>query len=222
MSLVSEVQTLVDEASGPVFWVIQQVYDACNVALEETWATQRLWNYTSVPFTLTSGADIVAINTATIMVPLYILDTAQNKIFVTEHAQLQDWSTNWRNTTPARPCWVVKWDSDHLRIYPRSNATYTYTMVGIPWPPEISASQLDITGIDPIIRSAVVQRAVSRLLEFTQPELSDKYELQAQENQKQFERQQRRQQGSNVLRLRPSKGWTVGMNGDIRIARKYN
>lgn len=221
MSLVSEVQVLIDEASGPVFWDIQQVYDACNIALEDTWATQRLWNYTSTPFTISSGADIIAFSTATIMVPLYILDTTTNKIFITEHAQLQDWSTNWRNTTPARPCWVVKWDSDHLRVFPKADAAYTYTLVGIPWPPEISAGTTELTGVDPIIRSAVIQRAVSRLLEFTQPELSISYELQAVENQKQFERQQRRQQGSNVLRLRPAKGWIVGMGGDIRIARKY-
>lgn len=221
MSLLTEVQQLVDETSGPVFWVIEQVYDALNTAIEDTWLNVKQWNYMTTPFVISSGADLVALATTSIMIPQYILDTASNKIFPTTHAMLEDWSANWHNTTAARPAWIVVWDAFTLRVFPRADAAYTYTVCGVPWPTEISGTSTDIT-CDPLIKQAIIHRGAANLLELTQPDLADHHEGLALEFERLFARQVRNQGGHNTLRLAPGKGWQVGMFGDIRIARKYN
>lgn len=220
MSIYSEVQTLIDEASGPVFWSNHQVVDAINIAQLETFTYLKGFAQVNVNFIIQEGSDLVTFNTNSIMIPQYLLDTASNKIFVTEMARLEDYSPTWFNFPSATPKFIVKWDSQTLRVWPRSNALYTYTLFGVPWPSEAIDSSFDMSS-DPMVRQAIIHRAASRLFEFTQPELSDIYEMQAQEHEKRYFRQLRNAGGANIWRLAPAKGWQVGQLGDIKIANKY-
>lgn len=225
MSIISQVQTLIDETSGLVYWGAnngQPVYDACNTVLSELQTDLQGYAFTTASFAISSGADIIALATTSFMIPQYVLDTSSNPVFMTTHDQLQDWQYNWRTTTPARPAWLVLWDCNNVRVFPQSNADYTYTMCGVPWPTELSLSTQTISGIDQMLEQAIVHRAAGRLLEFTQPELADKLELESEEYQKRYQRQLRNQQGANTLSLRPGKGWMIAQAGDIRIGRKYN
>lgn len=221
MSLLTDVQVLVDETSGPVFWVIEQVYDALNQALEDTWLSVPAWNYTSTPILLSSGQDRIALATTSLMIPQYLLGLDSKKFFPTTHAMLEDWSSTWRNTTPARPQWLVLWDAFTLRVFPTPNTNYIYNITGVPWPAEISGSNTDLIA-DPLIKQAIVNRAVANLLELTQPELADHHEALALEFERMYARQVRNQGGHNTLRLAPGKAWQVAGLGDIRLGRRYS
>ena len=218
MSLVTDIQQLVDESGGATFWTAQHVYDSANQAQFDMWAATPAWNFLTTPFTLSSGNDIVVFSTSTIMIPQYLLDTSSAKIYITNHDMLQDYSSGWRNEPPARPKYCVLWDAEHLRVFPRADAAYTYTLCGVPWPTEITAANPDMLG-DPLIIRSVALRAAAKLLEFTQPQLADAYELQAMEMERRFQSQLRRQQGANTLRLAPSRTWQH--NGDIAVTRRY-
>lgn len=220
MSIYTELQVLIDEVSGPVFWGNAQLLDALNIAQEETFTYLRGYAQTSVNLVISSGADLITWNTATIMIPQYVIDTASNKVFITEMARLEDYSPTWFNFPPAAPKFLVKWDATHLRCWPRSDKLYDYTLFGVPWPDEVTGANIDLNA-DPMVRQAVIHRAASRLLEFSQPEISDVYEAQAAEFEKRYFRQLRNAGGANIWRLAPAKGWQVGQLGDIKIANKY-
>lgn len=220
MSLYSELQTLIDETSGPVFWLDAQLIDALNISELETLTWLHGFALASTTLAISSGADIIPWDTTTIMIPQYIIDTNNNKLFITDHAQLQDYQTNWMNMTPSQPKFVIRWDATYLRVFPKSNNTYTYTLYGVPWPSEITGSNID-PNYDLLVRKAIIHRAASRLLEFTQPEFSDVYESQAVEFEQRYARQLRNSGGNNTWRLAPAKGWQVGQLGGIKIANKY-
>ena len=225
MSLYSEVQEQLNQTSlnfGSAFWVDQQILDGINWALLDTWSHIK-WTFVSTQTVVSSGADITALPETAVMIPQYIINTSSVKIFPTTHPLLQDWSANWRNEPQAEPHWIVLWDQAHVRVWPPSNGTYTWTLYGIPWPTEISVTDGSTDpSLDPTIRHAVIHRACAFLLEHTQPQLADANEAEAEEHEKRYFRQVRNAQGDNILRLRPSPGWVAGQYGDIKIARKYN
>lgn len=223
MSLYSEVQIQIDQASpnaaSSAFWVDQQIYDALNEALLETWTNLKWATLTTSTIATTSGAQFEALPTSTLMIPQFII-YANVKLFPTNHDMLQDWNANWLNQTPAQPGWFVLWDQQTLRWWPKPDNTYPFVMYGIPWPTEINAGNQDIIA-DPLIKRAIIHRAVAYLLEASQPQLADVQEAEALEQERRYARQLRNMQGANTLRLRPTKGWTGAQFGDIRIGKKY-
>lgn len=221
MNLLQDIQLQVDETGGPVFWVIEQLYDAANAAQLEVWLNLKDWQQTSTNIILSSGNDIVALPSTTVMIPQYIVYSGV-KIFPTTMAQLQDWSNNWMNETPGRPNWCVLWDERHIRVWPKSNSTYTFTLFGVPWPTEITDGTHDISGIDPLVRRAIVARAAAKLLETVQPQLADAKTLEAVEFEKRYARQQRNTFGDNIGRLRPTTAWDQAQFGDIRTGKKFS
>ena len=52
MNLLQQIQLQVDETSGPVFWTIEQLYDAANAAQLEVWMNLKDWQQTSTNITL--------------------------------------------------------------------------------------------------------------------------------------------------------------------------
>jgi len=226
MSLFSEVTEQLDQTSlnfGSAFWVDQQIYDAINWALLDVWSHVK-WTFTHTNTVVASNADIAALPSTNVMIPQYIINTASVKVFQTTHDMLQDWNANWKNEPPAEPHWTVLWDEKHVRVWPQSNGTYTWTLYGVPWPSEVSTSDgsTDPFPLDPTIRHAIIHRATAWLLEHTQPQLADMNEQEAEEHEERYLREVRNAQGANTLRLRPAPGWIAGQFGDIRIARKYN
>jgi len=217
--LVSEVQTIIDETSAPVYWTSQQVYNACNKALEEVWANVR-WTYTTATITTLASQQFTTLPSSTVMIPQYIINDQGLKMFPTTHDLLQDWQQNWMNEHPARPGWYVLWDQKTLRWFPTPDTNYTFVLYGVPWPPEINGTNLDIS-VDPLLRRAVIYRAAAYLFELSQPQYADFWHTEAAEQEKKYGRQFRNQQGANVLRLRPVKGWELAQQGDIRQGRRF-
>jgi len=217
MDLVTEVRTLLNEATG-VFWTDAQVYDGLNAAIIELWATLR-WKSISTTFNVTTATDIVAFDTSVVMVPQFFLYN-NIKQFNTVQAQLEDWSRRWRDEPHGQPKWFVLWDASHFRVFPQPDASYTFTLWGVPWPTEISATNTDMS-LDPMTRKAIVLRSVAHLLELTQPQLADAYMAESNEYQSLAATEIRNQLGANTWRLSPGVGWEIAQYGDIRIGRKY-
>jgi len=217
--LVSEVQTIIDETQTPVYWTIQQVYNACNKALEEVWANVR-WTYTTATLTLTASQQFTTLPSSVVMIPQYIINDQNLKMFPSTTDMLQDWQGNWFNEYPARPGWFILWDQTHLRWFPRPDKTYQFVLYGVPWPPEINGGNTDIIA-DPLIRKAVIYRAAAYLFELSQPSYADYWQTEAAEQEKKYGRQFRNQQGANTLRLRPVVGWELAQQGDIRSGRRF-
>lgn len=220
MSLVTEVQTLVDESGVGTWWTAQQVYDACNEALGEDWALLKPHAGTST-LTITTGADIVAYDTAAIMIPQYFVDPTLNvKLFPTIHDELENWSRRWREQSPEKPHWMVQWDAAHYRVFPRSDAQYEFVLWGVPWPPEIGTATLDCT-LETFQRKAVKLRAAATLLDLSMPDLADAYRAEAADHVRRAAVEIRQQFDGNIDRLRPGTGWTVAQFGRISQGRRY-
>ena len=130
MSLLSDIQLQVDESQGPVFWTIEQLYDAANAAQLEVWLNLKDWQRTSYTLNIPANADLVALPESAIMVPQFIIYNGV-KIFPTTTAQLQDWATNWKSQDKTRPNWYVLWDAQHIRLFPNSDANYTFQLWGV-------------------------------------------------------------------------------------------
>lgn len=220
LTILQEVQLLLDEAVTPVFWSLTQIYNAINRA--------QLDLYTNVKFTSTSTAlnpvanqQFIALPTTTIMIPQYIVNDQNVKCFPTTHALLQDWQFNWMNEHPAKPQWLVLWDWKTLRWFPKPDQNYSFTLYGVPWPTEVSADVTDIT-IDQMARRVIINYAAAYLMELTRPDLADAWRTEGLEYERRWGRQQRNQQGDNVLRLRPGVGWSIAQSGDIQLGRHYS
>lgn len=218
MDIVSEVELLVNESGGAVWWTAQQVYDGINQSLEEIFGHLK-WNVVVSTLTVTSGDDIVAYDNTTIMIPQFIMSSG-TKLFPTEHDELENWSRTWRNEPHGKPKWIVQWDESHFRLFPNPDQTYEFQVWGAPWPQEVSSTNTDVT-MDEMGKKAVIFRAVAHLMELTQPQLADTYYAESQEYEKRFSEQLRTNLGANVWHLRPAVGWTHAQFGDIKIGRKY-
>ncbi len=219
-NILQDVQLQLDESSGPVFWVIEQVYDAINAAQLEVWQNLKDWQQASVQLTILPGQDIIDWRNNTVMIPQYIIYNGI-KIFPTTQAQLQDWANNWKSSNPGRPNWYLLWDAHKIRLYPKSDSVYIFQLFGVPWPTEVTDGNQDITGIDPLVRRAIVSRAASKLLELTQPDMADAKALEATEWEKRYARQQRNSFGDNIARLRPTTAWDQAQLGDIKVGRLF-
>lgn len=217
--IITDIQLQVDESNGPVFWVIDQLYDAANQAQLEVWTNLKDWQQTSVSLILGTGNDIVTLPPS-IMVPQFVIYN-NIKVFPTTTAQLQDWANNWKSESPSRPNWILLWDATHLRLFPRSDSSYIFNVFGVPWPDEIGPGNHDMLNVDPLVRRAVVMRAAAKLLETVQPELADAKIAESVEFEKRYARQQRNVFGDNIGRLRPKTAWDLANQGDIKTGRLF-
>lgn len=220
MSLVSQVQQLVDESGGAVWWTAQQVYDAINETLSEDYALLKPSTVVTT-LTVTTGTDIFAFDDTAVMIPQYfVYGPLGVKTFPTVHEELENWSRRWRGQPPARPQWMVQWDAQHFRVFPAPDATYTFQLWGAAWPPEIGTATLDAT-LEVFQRKAVVLRAAASLLDLTRPDLADAYRAEALDHAKRAAAERRGQFNSNADRLRPGTGWAVAQFGRIGQGSRY-
>ncbi len=218
MSMVSEVQLLLDEAGGPVWWSLQQIYDALNQASIDLHMDCKMTN-ASADLAITSGADLVAIPTSDIMVPQYVVYN-NKRIFSTTQDELENWSRRWHDQPAAQPKWLVLWDWETFRVFPSSDANYTFTLWGLKWPDEIGVSTPSIP-VDATLYRAIVLLAVAYLLEFTQPELSLTYMQEVEQFKQRMLTNFRNNLGANITRLRPGVGWSLAQGGDIKLGNRY-
>jgi hypothetical protein len=219
MSLVTDIQELIEEAATGVFWVNQQVYDAANQALIDTWLATR-HDRTTASMAVSTN-DVFANVPTEIMIPERIIINSL-EYFPTTFALLERENRNWRSAAAAQPKWFVMWDTSRFRLVPKANAGYTFTVVGVQYPQEeITASVTDITA-PALLKQAVAHRAAGIIFELTRPDLADAMRAQATELEMEFKKQLRNRGGHRIDRLRPSTKFTIAQSGVIRNAAPFN
>lgn len=217
-TLLQDIQVLVDETGGSVFWTPYHIYDAANEALLQTYANLR-HRHVSASLVISANTEFVALP-ATIMIPQYILGT-EGKYFLTTQAKLEQYSRTWKTASTGTPKHFVVWDAETLRVYPKATTQTTYTMHGVPWPSdELTVTNEDIT--DSLIKEPVTYRTVALLLEYTQPQLSDIYEKEAQDAELRVRQGLRNRQSHNIRRLHPGKLLSKAYSGHVEIGRKFS
>jgi hypothetical protein len=218
LSLVSDVQQLIDETAGAVFWPAAQVYDAINEA--------QIYYYAEWPIVSTSTSVIIPENIDFMPIPSGIMilkdvRAPSGELFSCSYADLERHSRNWMDTNPGEPRYFIPWDCDTIRVYPRPDAAYTRIFRGTPWPAQIDGATQDIT-IDSDYKSAIAHEAVAILLEATRPDLADIMRAEAEDKRLRAVSRWRRMGGHNTTRLRPATTPTdITRRGVIQFERKY-
>jgi hypothetical protein len=202
MGVVADVQVILNDTG--VFWPTQTVLDAVNEAQFWVYAETK-YAITSSTLVLTSNADVVALPTS-ILIPKWIegtgTGTTVERIHITTQRSLESYSRLWKGAALGAPAHVSVWDATHLRIFPRPDATYTYTLFGTGFPAEITATEA-IAGPTAIQKAAQCY-TVALLFEATRPDLADVYMGQAQELTLAYKKRLRNQQSHNIRTLHPA------------------
>jgi hypothetical protein len=215
MSLVSEVQVLVDDPTA-TFFTAQHIYDALNQTLLEVWARTR-HDVVSATLTMNTAQSLITIP-PTIYIASYVEYDGKQQ-FSTTHGQLERYDRKWKGAALGTPTHFVLWDMNYLRPYPRPDQIYDMTMWGIGWPTEITASVTDLT-LDSRLKQAIIYFAASKLLEETHPQLADSMAASADEHLRQFQKRLRNQQSHNIRRLRPANLFNRSQSGSIEIGKR--
>ena len=220
MSLVSDMQELLDETAGAVFWTTSHLYNAANQAILETYAETR-HEYVLATLTLTASSEMLTIP-STIMIPQYIIGSS-GKYWPTTQAKVEQYYREWKAEPPAYPKHFVIWDMETLRAFPKSSGDYLFDICGVPWP---TCGEVTSTSTDPsmprLLKQVITQRAVALLLEHTQPELADSLNEDAKQLANKFKIQLRNRGGHNIARLRPTTIFTHAQSGVIKLGRKFS
>jgi hypothetical protein len=218
MSLVTDIEELLDESGGATFWTAAHVYDAANEAQVETFARTK-HQFVLSSMTVNAGDGLVTLP-STVMIPQYIIGT-QGKYFPTSQAKLEQYAREWRGATAAYPKHFVFWDAYTVRAFPPSDDDYSFDVGGIPWPSEeVSVSQTDITAPS-LLKQAVAHRAAGILLEFTQPTLADSLSSAAEELERKFRIQNRNRQSDHIRRIRPGTIFSFAQSGNVLLGKKF-
>jgi hypothetical protein len=211
--MISELQRRLGETSGSVFWPAEHLYDSLNAALIELYALGR-WQQTSVAVRALPEEEFIGLPQA-LMVPRYI-QTDEGMYLPTTHQRLEQYNREWRLTAAARPEFFVLWDAEHLRPWPVPDVEYEIDIYGTPWPPEISASNTSIEGLDEDLRKGVIHKAAAQLLEHTMPNAAETH---AQISQRHLQAFQRRVRNSNprLRKVEPGTKFQLTRGGHIKL-----
>ncbi len=213
MGLITDVRRELGESSA-VFWSDQQIVDALNEAQVCLFAEYPHVMTTSTTLLIPSNVDFVTIPTS-IMVPQYVLGTDGKQVNFSTKNDLENVSKSWWNVTTGKPKAFVIVQYNIIRVWPRADQAYSYTMVGIPWPTELTTSA-DTTTYPHFIELALTMYAASVLFTPTRPELGQVYySFYADAINKQLV-QMRRTFGVNTRRIRPAGRLGASQRGSQR------
>lgn len=218
-TIVTMVQTELNESGGGVFWPVQQVYDAINDAQMEMESVAYLPIVTT-SMTFTALTDLHQWPSTTLMWPHY-LEFSGRKYWIVKHADLQRWDLNWRSSTTDQPRFFVLWDEQHIRPYPIPDQNYVFNIWGPGWPTEINGTTSDLS-VPPLMKIALAMRAAARLFQASRPDLAAAHLKEAEEYEARYRMQWRKQQSHNIKRLRPGNVMTSAQGGNIRIGKRID
>lgn len=219
MSAITDIQLLLNDAG--VFWPENQVLDSLNQAQLEVF-TKTKWARISTTFSLVRGQDFVTIPSS-ILVPSWIEGPAINsdgvadptRFFPSTQWELETYSRLWRGSDLAQPRVFVLWDALRLRVYPRPDQPYVYTIWGVGVPTEITDSTTSLIG--PMNYTlAVTNYSVALLLLATRPDLAQVFMSRSEDQILAFKKHLRNQQSHNIRQLRPASWFDIRQSGQIR------
>lgn len=210
MSIATKLQASLNDAG--VFWPTTTLLDAVNEAQLQVYCETK-WKRTAVSLYLNTLDDLVDLPPA-VVIPQWIAD-GTNRYLPTTHRQLEHYSRFWRAEQPAKPEWFVLWDATHLRVWPRPDQQYTYTLWGVGYPTEITSLAGDLDGPQ-TYQCAVLNQSLALLLEATRPDLADMYQKISEEHTDKLKKILRNQQSHNIRRLRPGTRFDLQQGGAIR------
>ena len=146
MTLLNQIRTIIDEPNGPKFWPNAQLYDATNEASIEVLGSGQ-FDLTTATITATASSVFVTLPES-IMIPKFILDTANVELPKTTYAALERDSVGWTTATSTQHLAFVEFDFQTLQLYPIVGSAVVYRVIGVPYPVEISAGTEDLTQND--------------------------------------------------------------------------
>lgn len=217
MSVFNDLNILLAELGGGVFWPNEYLYDALNEALLEVWVKTRP-QYVSATLGLVANDDRVAIP-STIMVPRFVLRD-NLRYFVTTHAKLEQFDRSWKSNATGVPKHFVLWDAETLRVFPRPNGSYTFVVWGIGWPTEFSSSNQDLS-VDRRLKDAIVKRAGATVVEYVHPGAAEVLRAEAEQLENMYKISRRNAFGHVLHQLRPGTRLTAAQSGVIDIGNTF-
>lgn len=253
MTLIGLVRLLIDQATGTgtlndypvtgdIFWPSQQLYDAANEVMIDYWSSLARQpvpiQLTNTTFVVETGTDIFPFASTVLMTPTYIVlntttgsgasaVTIDQKYWISDVTKFEQFSNNWRAQAPAQPKWFAVFDAFRIRVFPKPDHEYTFTIFGVPWPVELATGTEDVT-CDAVLKLAIAYRAAANILEATRPDTADSYVKESEELLLRYRIRLRDQSGNNIRRLKPGVGGRTtdsvmaANKGVIRIGGRMN
>ena len=211
MTIVEELQILLDESGGSTFWTADHLYDALNYANLINWInTKRV--LLATPLIVEAGSNYIDIPPE-ILIPQYVQDD-EKKYFTTTLAKLERYSPTWKTQPAGVPQYFIRFGVEKLRPWPTPDLDYRYTLVGLGWPTELSSTNDDLTA-PALCRQAIVYRAASSLMEFTNPNLADVFANEAEDAEHKHTLQHRNHFSHNIRSIRPANRFNRQQSGNI-------
>lgn len=219
MSLFTDVQTLLDEVAGAVFWSADQIYDAINQAqLEAQFLVQD--RTVGASMVCTQGSEFATVPT-TVMLPQFIVYGGK-EYWPSTYEELENWDQDWRAESQAQPKVFISWDWNHFRLWPVPDANYTVTVWGVPWPTEVAAASLDITETT-AYKEWITFKAGAALILNTLPQAAQVWLVEAKELERQWRRHKQLNLGAyRFNRFRPGTAFTVGQRGSPAVWKRFS
>mgnify|MGYP001594699997 CR=1 FL=1 len=215
MSILSDVRVVLNDTG--VFWADTQVLEAINFAQLDV-ASQTKLVLGTVTLSVTAGDDIVEID-STLFIPQRIHNGTLTT-YPTTMRELENFNRLWKSTTAGQPEHFVLWDWNHIRLFPRPDQNYTFSIEGLLKPTEVTTTTV-MFGVGKY-NSAIRYYTLAYLLEATRPDLAAWYIQLGDKDVMELNKTLRNQQSHNIRRFRPAKRVNLKNSGMISNNSLYN
>lgn len=213
MTLIDRVHFLLNDAN--VFWTDAQVYDTVNEVQLEVMRELK-WKRQTFVLAMNTGDDLISIP-PTCLIPQFF-EHNNRRWFPSAQIALERYLRQWKTEPVDVPRDFIVWDMEHFRVYPRPDQPYDFTLWGVVYPTEVSASNPDVEGDDENLREGLAYQTAAELLNLTRPDIAEVYMQAGQVKLHEVAVRLRNQQGHNIRVIKPGTLFTRAQGGDIRAA----
>lgn len=218
MGLIAECRTELGEASA-VFWTDQQIVDSLNEAQVCLVADHPRILETSVNLSIGTNTHFVDVPSS-IMIPKSIQNDDAELVPFCSYVDLENYSPDWSTVATGKPERFVLVSHNRMRVFPRADVAYTFTMTGIPWLTELT-TVADTLTFHKDLQDAIVYYAVANLFVATRPDMAAAYFEQYAASVMRYMISYRARMSHNTIRLRPGTTRTRTQRGAVNRWRTY-
>jgi hypothetical protein len=218
VDVVAELKALLDESGGSVFWTSTHLLNALNQALMDI-DTDLKSRIVQTSLSLPTNADIVALPTTTILMPTRIFNE-DGDIFPVKQIDIERYSSQWKQAHHERPKWFTLWDAEHIRVFPSPDQDYTFTIVGVGWPTEITLLAPTVENEHPYIH-ALIFKAAATLVETTLPLAAQMYMQEYEEHMVEYRKNYRNRGDYPIYQLRPGNKLQSAQGMGMMVSRRF-